>query len=258
MNLEPAFSTMKSPSLYAQEAADFQRDGVVIFRQVMPLSLITECREAIVGFQDFRAAAEKGDAVLDEPLADGTRHLKYFQNIQMYIPPFRKLFNSRLLMISRALLNQEVYFNAMGLHDKCPRHGTLTPLHQDNFYRCLTPPFSVTAYIVLEEQSRENGGLHYVKGSHHQGTIAHQRGTVKAFSSAIEGLEVRDEDLFRPYLKPGDVAFHHTNTFHGADGNKSDKHRRAVAVGIFGELAQFDAKLKAEYESNREYNRGHV
>lgn len=244
--------------MYEKEAADFNRDGVIVIRQLMPLDVIRDCLEAISTYKDFGSAIEKGDAVLDEPTADGTQHLKYFQNINVYVPAFRKLFNSRIFAVSRALLNQEVYINGTGLHDKAPRYGTLTPLHQDNFYRCLAPPHSVTAYIPLEKQDRDNGELHYLKGSHKMGTIRHEQSTTKAFSSGIEGFDYKDSDLYRPGLMPGDVAFHHTDTLHGADANKSDRHRRAVAIGLFGEEAKFDMSLKSVYEKNREYNRGHV
>jgi len=242
--------------MYENEAAEYNREGVVIIRNVMPTELVEECLQAIIAFDKYEPALTSGDAVFDE--ADGRRHLKYFQHLQMHIPAFRKLYNSRLLAISSALLDQGCYFNAMGLHDKAPGFGTETPMHQDNYYRCLAPPHSVTCYVPLEPQSRVNGGLIYVRKSHLQGVISHEKGMVKAFSSGISGVEFKQEDYFRPELNPGDVAFHHTNIIHGAEENKSDRHRRAVAVSVFGELAQFDKELQQKYEANRKYNRGQV
>jgi phytanoyl-CoA hydroxylase len=238
---------------YQREAAEFHKDGIVVIRQIMPRKIIGECLEAMKSFKDFEIPLQRGDAVFDEK--NGERQLKYFQHLQLYIPAFLKLYNSRLLEVAREFFDQDVYFSPMGLHDKAPKFGTFTPMHQDNFYSCLKPPYFVTAYVPLESQSRENGGMMYLKGSHLEGVIPHEKGLVKAFSSAISGKEFRSEDFYRPELEPGDVAFHHANMIHGAEINNSNRHRRAVAVGIFGELAGIDEELKAQYEKNRQFNR---
>jgi phytanoyl-CoA hydroxylase len=86
----------------------------------------------------------------------------------------------------------------MGLHDKAPKYGTITPFHQDNYYSCLKPPYFVTCYVALDAQSSENGGISYVKGSHLGGVLPHVMGTTKAFSSALADQKVDETNLYRP------------------------------------------------------------
>ena len=142
------------------------------------------------------------------------------------------------------------------MHDKAPYNGTFTPQHQDNYYWCLQPPDALTAYVVLEEQSPENGGITYYEKSHKLGTLDHAGSMTAAFSSQLSAnIDPEKWTCLRPLLKPGDVAFHHCNLIHGADANLSARNRRAVAVSIYGEKAEYSKTMAEAYEKNRRANR---
>ena len=145
----------------------------------------------------------------------------------------------------------------MGLHNKGPRKGSVTPFHQDNFFNCKKPPFELTAYIPLENQSSINGQITYVKKSHRLGVLKHVGSKMKAFSGTIEDKSVVEpKKIFRANLKPGDVIFHHTNVIHGADMNKSKyKTRFSVAVSIIGIKAKIDKKQQKIYRHFLKANR---
>ena len=144
----------------------------------------------------------------------------------------------------------------MGLHDKAPGLGTHTPFHQDNFYFCRKPAQAVTAYVALEKQNKKNGQLMYVKGSHLRGVQKHKLSLTKGFSSGLEKQNYKKEKIYIPSLNPGDVAFHHANTIHGANENLSKNlNRRAVAITIIGESAKIDKIKKNKYLQLRKANR---
>ena len=188
------------------------------------------------------------DAVFDE----GGNIPKYFQGINSHMKYFNKFLSSKLLITAEELLNQEVYFNDLELHNKLPKIGTFTPSHQDNFYFCLSPPDCVTAYIALSPQNEENGGLSFVPGSHKQGTQIHKPSDTKAFSSYLE-CDLTNYNC--PNLNPGDTVFHHANTVHFASANTSDQMRTSLSIRIPGVNAKKSEKLLTIYEEYKKNNR---
>jgi hypothetical protein len=177
---------------------------------------------------------------------------KYFQGINSHIKYFNKFLSSRLLNIGSILLNQDVYFNDLELHNKIPKIGTDTPPHQDNFYFCLDPPDCVTAYIALSPQNENNGGLSFIPGSHKQETLIHKPSDTKAFSSY---LECDLTNYICPDLMPGDTIFHHAKTIHFANANSSDNIRTSLSVRIPGVNAKISTKLLTIYEQYKKNNR---
>jgi phytanoyl-CoA hydroxylase len=231
----------------------FEANGYLVKRGLLPRELVAECLGAFASYPTD-APPGRAEIVFDDP-AVGARQIKYFKDVDFEIPAFKKLLNSRILEVTSEILRQPSFFQVMEVHDKPPRGGTFTPPHQDNFYFCLDPPAAVTAYIPLEAQSIVNGQLCYVPGSHHEGTRAHSKSKVPAFSSGLALDPVPEEKLFRLDAEPGDVAFHHCDMIHLASANDSDLHRRAVSIRVQGIRAQISPVLKARYEEFRAYNR---
>ena len=74
-------------------------------------------------------------------------------------------------------------------------------------------------WIALDPVDEENGCVRYVPGSH---------------------------------LQPGDVLVHHAMTIHRADGNTSDRHRRALGAVYFSRRSVQDAERLAAYQKTLE------
>src|SRR5262245_43236190 len=231
----------------------FEENGYLVKRGLLPRTLVEECLQAFMAYPE-NAPAGRAEIVFDDPSV-GARRIKYFKDVDVEIPAFKKLLNSTILDVASAILRQPSFFQVMEVHDKPPRGGTFTPPHQDNFYFCLDPPAAVTAYIPLDPQSSVNGQLCYVPGSHKEGTHAHSKSKVPAFSSGLALDPIPEEKLFRVDASPGDVSFHHCNMVHLASENRSDMHRRAVSIRIQGIDARLSPVLKARYEEFRAFNR---
>ena len=55
------------------------------------------------------------------------------------------------------------------------KNSTPTPAHQDNFYWSRKPANALTAYVALTKQSKKNGVISYLLGSHKHGVLKHKK-----------------------------------------------------------------------------------
>lgn len=232
---------------------EFNKNGVVIIKNLISKKTLKKCLLELNLKKDYKNAKRDGNIVFDKK---GKKNkVKYLQHAQNYIPIFFELFNSEILDVAKKLLNQEVFYECMGIHNKAPKFGTETPFHQDNFYFCLSPSFALTAYIPLEKQNKKNGCLKYIKSSHKNGVLQHHLNNTKAFSSGLKKQKYDEKQIIYPNLNLGDVVFHHCNIIHGAEANYSIKNRNAVAIKIVGKKAKTDKRQLMIYKKFKKSNR---
>ena len=233
----------------------FQDDGFLVVRDFVPQAIIARGLADLIAFLSGPRDGVPGinpKHIVNEVEGGG---VKYAESIDHYVPSVRMLMDLKLLSAAGELLDQNAHFFAAEMHDKVPRHGTVTPPHQDNFYFCLDPPDALTIYIPLEPHGPGNGGLCYVRGSHKLGTLDHGKSKVKAFSSELLGGPAGRESVVPLDMQPGDVVFHHANTIHLAPRNQSDLHRRSLSIRVNGERATVSDFMRQRYMINKTYNR---
>ena len=137
------------------------------------------------------------------------------------------------------------------LFAKPPHFGGNVAWHQDYSYWTRTVPCNhITVHIALDDQTLENGSLHFIPGSHRWSRVAWNELSgeeerlplpVTDFNFAdmegIQGVLTEEERRrFRPVpglLKKGEMSIHHPFTVHGSYPNRSDKPRRAAVVNYF-------------------------
>jgi len=95
----------------------------------------------------------------------------------------------------------------------------------------------VTAFVVLQDTNLTNGGLRTITGSHKWGLIPDSATFFEkdldrlhdqfAKFAAKAGVEWEDEGCL---MKAGQVAFHHSLTFHGSGANMTEQDRLALAI----------------------------
>lgn len=231
----------------------FKENGFVVIKDFFDESLIAEVKEAIVTYDKWDLLRDR-DVVWEGEMDE--RDFKYIQNINYYVPKCHKVLSNKLFDAVSELLEEEIYFVNMEIHNKVPEKGTFTPAHQDNFYFQLSPPSSLTAYVPLEIHDADvNGGLKFLKGTNKLGTLNHKKSTVKAFSSLLELDNPEDYEEYNTDLKAGDIVFHHANTVHYADGNSSKHHRRSLSIRFNGMSAEIDPTIREQYKENYKVNR---
>jgi ectoine hydroxylase-related dioxygenase (phytanoyl-CoA dioxygenase family) len=118
--------------------------------------------------------------------------------------------------------------------------------HQDyGFWRASSSPEMVTAFVALQDITIENGGLRTIEGSHRWGLVEGSNtffetdldAQKRAFSAlAPEGAEWRDTPTL---MRAGQVAFHHSLTFHGSGPNGTALPRLAAAVHMQGDAVRY-------------------
>ena len=134
------------------------------------------------------------------------------------------------------LLGAEVYHYHSTMMLKEPKVGGAWEWHQDYgywyHYGCLFPDI-VAVMIAIDEQTKANGCLQVVKGTHRLGRLDHVEQTHKGSTQTsidpdrIAAILERME-LVHCEMPAGAAVFFHGNILHRSDANLSDKARWAL------------------------------
>ncbi len=137
--------------------------------------------------------------------------------------------SERIVDAMEKLLDDEVYHYHSKMILKEPRVGGAWEWHQDYGYwyqnGCLYPDMA-SVVIAIDPQTRENGCLQALRGSHKLGRVEHglYNGQTCADPERTTEAEKRLELVFCE-MAPGDGFFLHGNTLHRSDANVSEKPR---------------------------------
>lgn len=235
------------------EFENYQTDGYVLKENFYDASLIKNIHDELVFTHDevLKKLLQELDAnlIIKNDLAIENHKIKYLKNANIYFDSVRFLIDSNLYAVAKSLINDNVFIDGIELHQKYPG-GSLTPPHQDNFYFCLKNAKALTAYIPLNDQGRENGGLAVVPKSHLV-DFDHSYSNVVGFSSGLELTKEQLESVKHYSLKPGDLSIHHCNIIHLAPENLSSVPRINIAIRFRAVTETKDLGRVERYESFR-------
>jgi len=137
--------------------------------------------------------------------------------------------SSRIVNTMEQLFGDEVYHYHSKMSIKQPRTGGAWTWHQDYGYwyqnGCLYPDMG-SAFIAVDPNTKENGCLQVLRGSHKLGRIDHGRfgdqtgADPERVKEAAKGME-----LIYIELTPGDTLFFHSNLLHCSNQNTSEHPR---------------------------------
>lgn len=210
---------MPAKTLSDSQIAAFQRDGYVLVRSVFD-------REET----DILRQTAKADAAMKNHSYDlkdgegGATKLVLWNNAgeDVYGTVARC---PRIVHAMEQLLGDEVYHYHSKMSIKEPFTGGAWSWHQDYGYwymnGCLFPDMA-SAFIAVDPNTRENGCLQVLKGSHLMGRVEHGKfgDQTGADPERVENAMKRMEVVYAE-MDPGDVLFFHSNTLHRSDQNKS-------------------------------------
>jgi len=156
------------------------------------------------------------------------------------------LWNPRFLVAASQLLgNKPVRFWHDQLFHKPAKKGGVVAWHQDYSYWTRTKPMEhLTCWCALDDATKENGCLQYIKGSHKWGllpkpVIAGELQGIRDFLNDEQQHEF-ENPVFAP-VKAGEAIFHHPLTLHGSGENKSNQPRRAFVINVFADGVRSDS-----------------
>ena len=137
--------------------------------------------------------------------------------------------SERIVNAMVQLLGVEVYHYHSKMSIKQPRTGGAWSWHQDYGYwyqnGCLWPDMG-SAFIAVDPNTRENGCLQVLKGSHKLGRIEHGRyGDQSGAAPERTAEATKVMETVYVELDPGDTLYFHSNLLHRSDQNTSDSQR---------------------------------
>lgn len=159
----------------------------------------------------------------------------------------------RVLKAAEVFLNAKAELRGAELFAKPAEVGLPSPMHQDNFYWCVSGHNALTMWVALDYCNEKNGGLTYYQGSHKLGLIDHEDSFAPGSSQKVKEKYLKElgvDNLVTPSVEPGDVLVHHSLTIHGSAANKSMKSRRGFTMQFKDASADYDKKMLEHYESH--------
>ena len=201
----------------APAPGDYERDGYVIFRNVIDEQLLAE--------MDGHVTWLEGQHPDLRP--------EHFGHWLVAQDPFwvRVISDARLLEIAEKFVGPNIALFASHYISKPPFSGEAVLWHQDGAYWPLEPMEVVTLWLAVDPSTAENGCVRVIPGSHRRGLYelrANQEvENVLGSESATEVDESQAVDLV---LRPGDVEVHHPNILHSSRANTSPRRRCGLTI----------------------------
>ena len=209
--------------LTARQIADFERDGILVVREMYgrdEVRRMSDSIDALVSKPRVRGAEMA--YFEDSRTAPGTRILSRIEKFAEPGTPFGELVRERRMVEAvEALLGGAATLFKEKINFKLPGGGGFEP-HQD-----IQPgwddyaPYFISVAIAIDPSSVENGCLEVATGHHARGWIGERW---KPLAGAqLEGLR------FEPYeMAPGDVMFFDCYAPHQSQPNLTAHQRRNV------------------------------
>jgi ectoine hydroxylase-related dioxygenase (phytanoyl-CoA dioxygenase family) len=222
--------------LSAGEKKEFQERGLLLCRDAVDAAELTAMRREIaLWIEQSRAhKAPFGPPTLDgRPRFDmGAEHsperpaLRRVNNPSDIAPAFEAVMREAALVDMVAdLIGPDVKFHHCKINLKLPGSETEVGYHQDFAYTPHTNRDIVTALILLDDMTEENGCLTVVPGSH-RGPL-HSLFAEDRFTGFVAAnVEAEAKRRAEPVLGPaGSVCLMHTSLLHGSAANSSAQSR---------------------------------
>lgn len=214
---------MPKTILSKDQVAAFHQDGYVIVRRMFDREEMDMLRHAAKA-----DAAMKNNAYsVDDGKGAAIKLVLWNKAGENIFGAFAR--SERLVNSMEQLLDDEVYHYHSKMSIKEPFTGGAWNWHQDYGYwymnGCLFPDMA-SAFIAVDPNTKENGCLQVLKGSHKLGRVEHGKfgDQTGADPERVEQAE-KTMKLVYVQMKPGDVLFFHSNTLHRSDQNKSPNPR---------------------------------
>lgn len=195
----------------------FDRDGYVIFRDVLDQDLIAEASDHVAWLQarhpDVRPEQLGHVYVKDDPFW------------------LRLVGDGRLLDIAQLFIGPDIALFASHYISKPPYSGQPVLWHQDAAFWPLEPMRVVTIWLAIDHSTPENGCVRLIPGSH-RGEIAAMRASTAVNNVLGEEIaaEVDESKAVDMVLAPGDVEVHHPNIVHCSEANTSPHRRCGLTI----------------------------
>ena len=136
------------------------------------------------------------------------------------------------------LIGPDVKFHHCKLNSKLPGTDSRVGFHQDFSYTPHTNDDIVTALLLLDDMTAENGPLTVVPGSHREGQVSLWRDGAFTGQVAPDVAAALAPRLVTLTGRAGEVCLMHTALLHGSEPNRSTD-RRALYITVYSAADAF-------------------
>jgi len=229
----PSASTLQVSAhrfLTAQEAEDFETQGYVILRGLLPDSVrqimvqVTETGlKGEIAPVEFEADVHYPGSPQDLQ-AEGGRTVRRLKQAYSRHPVFGEwMATPEVAGRLQELFGGSRIYMPLAHHNcvmtKQPKFSSDTLWHQDIRYWNFQRPELISAWLALGEERPDNGCLWVIPGSHRMEFRPPQFDSALFFRSDLEQNQALIETKVPVELNPGDVLFFHCLTLHAASKN---------------------------------------
>ena len=145
-------------------------------------------------------------------------------------------------MVEQVLGSNLILWNS-SLFAKPAGNGKKTPWHQDGEYWPIRPLATCTVWIAIDDATKENGCLKFMRGSHKDKRLRQHRTSDDPNLTLHQELlesEYDDEKAFHLELKAGQMSLHDVYLLHGSEANNSSNPRRGMTMRFMPGSSVFD------------------
>ena len=198
----------------------FERDGYVIFRDVIDAGLVGEVRGHVEWL--MKKHPERRPESLGRELVHGD--------------PFwvRLVGDERLLDIAEQFIGPNIALFASHYISKPPLDGQPVLWHQDGSYWPLEPMEVVTLWLAVDDSTPANGCMRVIPGTQtwqlHKMKPVSDRANVLKSEIDVDPSLIDVSKAVDIELKAGDVSVHHPNIVHGSEPNRSPNRRCGLTI----------------------------
>lgn len=225
-------------ALSDEEAAYFEAHGLIIFPEFFSEAEINQYKDAFESLKNDEKL-KGAEEYITEPDSDELRTI-FSQHI--FSPVFRELIRDRRILDKvEQILGSKAYIHHSRVNIKPAYKGKSFPWHsdfetwhaEDGLPRCR----SVSAWVMLTDNTHFNGPLYLIPGSHKKFVAcagetpeAHYKESLKKQEYGVPSLDAiqslcRDSEIIAALGKPGTLVLHDGNTMHGSPDNISPTSR---------------------------------
>ncbi len=215
-------TTLTSPRLTPEQAAQYQRDGYTLVKQ--PLFAPDKFAKLRAIFEEN--LAREGSGGMDMIHTRDARLLEF-------------LLSAEVLDLIEPLVGPNIGLWASHFISKDPKMGKATPWHEDSSYwngRTSTMAGICTVWLAIDEATKENGCMAVIPGSQHGGFSEYEAvadESANIFQSQIKADLIDESQAVYFELKPDECSLHEARIMHGARANTSDKRRAGYTMRYF-------------------------
>jgi len=227
------------PGDRADQLAVFERDGFIVLRALCPGRILDRMQSAVE--RDLAASSEplEYEADVAYPGAPAARDTPGGNTVRRLLdalgrgPAFSDWAGSAELTGWARTLLGSLDIRVVRAHHNCimtkhPDHSSATGWHQDIRYWSFDRSNLVNAWTALDPESRDNGGMRLIPGSHRAVFDTGAFDSDRFFLADRPANREWIDSAVQVDLQAGDVLFFHAALLHAAGRNLTARRKRAV------------------------------